>query len=196
MNKIELAEQFALMWKRSRQDAGKSQEYMAKALCVSKQTVKNWENGTSSPNQIKAFEWFEVLNLQPLPYYLEALYPGRFTKNASDDDICEILFKIIKGLPTDIKKKLLYMFTGNHGSSTIGMIELATAHLHVPLEKRINIAQSVSTNYELSKVKNVLCCPDDIQPNMETLNRSIRLGLLAVMEGYEGYTDIIKEIED
>ena len=186
MDKSELKQRFAKMWRKSREDAGRTQEFMAKKLNVSKKTVQNWETGISSPNQIHALEWFEAINLQPLPYYLDALYPNKFT----DDDGTEIeqaIIQIVSGLPADSKKKLLFMLAGNHGSSTIGMIELATAHLHVPLERRINIAQSVATNYELAIYQNSVCCQEDVQPDMVTLNRSIELGKKAVMMGKESY---------
>lgn len=187
MNRLELNERFAQMWRRSREDAGKSQEYMSKYLGVSRKTIQNWEDGTSSPNQLKALEWFEALNLQPLPYYLWALYPKKFNE-LNDAEIDKTLIDIVHGLPLDLKKKLLFMLAGNHGSSTVGMLELATAHLHVPLEKRINIAQVVATNYELAAHKKTLTCPDDVQPDLVTLNRSIELGTKAVLMDKNSYT--------
>lgn len=188
MNKLELNERFAYMYRKTREDAGKSQDYMARAMGVSKKTIQNWEDGTSSPNQVKSFEWFEILNLQPLPYYLDALYPGRFDTNNDDAVIMDSIIKIVSALPSDAKKKLLFLIAGNHGSSTIGMLELATAHLHVPLDRRINIAQSVATNYELSQYQDTLVCPDQIQPNMTTLLNSIELGKRAVIKGEPSYT--------
>lgn len=194
MNKLELNERFAYMYRKTREDAGKSQDYMARAMGVSKKTIQNWEDGTSSPNQTKSFEWFEILNLQPLPYYLDALYPGRFdTNNNNDDEIMDSIIRLVSALPSDAKRKLLFFLSGNHGSSTIGMLELATAHLHVPLEGRINIAQSIATNYELSQYQGKLVCPDQIHPNMETLHRSIELGKRAVIKGEPSYTiDVTK----
>ena len=194
MNTLELNERFSAMYRKSREDAGRSQDYMARAMGVSKKTIQNWEDGTSSPNQTKSFEWFEILNIQPLPYYLEALYPGRFdTNNNNDDEIMDSIIKLISALPSDAKRKLLFFLSGNHGSSTIGMLELATAHLHVPLDRRINIAQSVATNYELSEYQDCLVCPDQIRPNMTTLLNSIELGKRAVIKGEPSYTiDVTK----
>ncbi|MCQ2507280.1 MAG: helix-turn-helix domain-containing protein [Dorea sp.] len=189
MNKLELNERFAYMYRKSREDAGKSQDHMARALGVSKKTIQNWEDGTSSPNQVKSLEWFEILNLQPLPYYLDALYPGRFnTNNNNDPELLQAIMDIIQALPTDSKQKILFLLAGNHGSSTIGFLELATAHLQSPLERRINIAESVATNYELSQYQHKITCPEQVQPNMKTLHRSIDLGKKAVIVGKLSYT--------
>lgn len=189
MNKLELNERFSQMWRKSREDAGRSQEYMAKALGISRKTIQNWEDGTSSPNQIKALEWFEALNLQPLPYYLWVLYPGKF-EEMNNSNIDDILLNLVSQLPVDTKKKLLFMLAGNHGSSTVGIIELAVAHLQSPLEKRLNIAEGVAKNYTVASGKNTICCPDDIQPDMNTLRRTIELGTKAVIQGKETYTNL------
>ena len=41
--------QFAKIWADSRVDAGKTQDYMAKGLGVSKKTIQNWENDVRKP---------------------------------------------------------------------------------------------------------------------------------------------------
>ena len=50
MNKAEFSDRLASVWLRSRGQAGKTQEYVAKSLGVSKKTVQNWEAGTAAPN--------------------------------------------------------------------------------------------------------------------------------------------------
>lgn len=98
MERVELVERIAKIWHLSRIRAGKSQEYMAKALGVSKKTVQNWEAGTSSPSQATGFEWFKVLDIQPLPYYLCILYPDKFedlSSHCSDKEVDEALFCLI-----------------------------------------------------------------------------------------------------
>ena len=44
MTRNEIADRFGMMWKKSRCNAGVSQEYMAKALGVSKKTIQNYDN--------------------------------------------------------------------------------------------------------------------------------------------------------
>lgn len=195
-SRIDISERFADMWRRSREDAGKSQDYMAKALGVSKKTIQNWEAGTSSPSQMKGFEWFRVLGVQPLPYYLDLLYPDimkNLAEDPSEDHITETLVTAVSHLGVEQKKKLLYLFLGNHGSSVSGILELMTAHLQSPLRDRINIAQSVSTNYQLATQTGNVIRPDDIQPDLDLLNYSIKRGTEAVINGQSGYSAMFGE---
>lgn len=191
MNRIDVAEAFALMWQKSRHDAGKSQEYMAKALGVSRKTIQNWEDGTSCPNQMKGLEWFQVLGLQPLPYYLEVLYPSfDMTMTDSCKDIEVELNTIIHDLPDRSKKELLYILSGAHGSSAISVIEMLTAHLHSPLIDRVNIAQCVLTNYEISHAHDADVCKEQVQPDTEMLRLAISRGKESVLNRQTHYSTL------
>lgn len=194
MNRFDISERFAHMWKHSREITGKSQDYMAKALGVSKKTVQNWEMGTSCPSQLKGFEWFDALGLNPLPFYLRLLHPDKFTGLQSDHSekrTEDALIQIIKDLPPDSKRKLLYLLCGDHGSSVVGMLELINAHLQSPLRDRLNIAQSVAINYEIAVASGKIRKPEQIQPDMEVLDDAIRKGKAAVISGRENYITII-----
>lgn len=194
MSRIDTAEAFAAMWRRSRELAGRSQEYMAKSLGVSKKTVQNWEDGTSCPSQAVGFEWFQVLGLQPMPFYLNILYPQLFTNliHSNDDDLIEeALTKIIKDLPTSSKKELLFLLCGDHGSSVIGMLEMITAHLQSPLRDRVSVAQSICTNYEIASASGKIRQPQHQQPNMYVLSDSMARAKKAVIDGKETYTTMI-----
>lgn len=153
MNRNDIADKFGMMWKKSRSDAGVSQEYMAKALGVSKKTIQNWESGIGAPSQIVGFEWFHVLGLQPLPYYLDILY-GK-CEDVSDEDnekLDAALDEAIKRLNPYMKRKLLYILDADHGSSTAGVLDMIVTHLHCPLPLRIGVAQHILSNYQISEV--------------------------------------------
>ena len=185
LDRIDISDKFAKMWRTSREDAGKSQDYMAKALGVSKKTIQNWEQGLSCPSQSVGFEWFKILGIAPLPYYLEILYPG--INHENDQEVTESLKRIIEDLTPDIQKKLLYILTANHGSSVVAIIDMMTAHLQTPLRDRVNIAQSVYTNYEIAQANNTVKHPDLPQPNAERLHNAIESGKQAVKEGLGDY---------
>ena len=86
-SRIDRVNRFSKIWWQSRADAKKSQEYMALSLGVSKKTIQNWEKGTSSPDLFQGCEWFRVLGLNPMPYYLAFLYPDTFgTPQAFDNE--------------------------------------------------------------------------------------------------------------
>lgn len=194
MDKIKIAEKFAYMWKTSRNDAGKSQDYMAKALGVSKKTVQNWEVGTSSPSQLMGFQWFQVLGLQPLPYYLNLLCPidlGVTEYDADAEQIKDTLHTIIDGLPANYQKELLYMLYGSHGSSPFALLELITAYLQTPLEFRLNVASGIAVNYEVAEARGCLKNPAQIKPNMNLVHDGIAKGRQAVVEGKQDYTSIL-----
>lgn len=197
-NNVEISEKFAEMFRRSRQDAGEisgkyiSQEYMAKALGVTKTTIQNWENGTSCPNQFKAFEWFQALGLQPLPYYLRLLYPDTFGKDPRDlaeKEIEDALIALMVTFPLEYKKKLLYWFYGEHGSSPFCILEMVTAHLQTPLQDRLNIAHNIINNYELAVVKGTTKSPDAVQPNIDLLKEAYERGRRSVVDGKDNYSN-------
>ena len=184
MNKLEVSDRFAAMFQRARAESGKSQEYVAKSLGVTRKTIQNWEQGYSFPNLAQTFEYFYVLELQPFPYFLETLYPST-QKSAADIDLA--LNDAIKTLRDEEKLKLLYLLCGKHGSSPVCMLDLLTAHLQCPLRDRVNIAQSVLTNFEIATAKrNILQA--NIEPNIPRLKKGIECGKESVLNGKESYS--------
>lgn len=178
------------MWRKSRADGGKSQAYMAEKMGVSRKTVQNWEDGLSCPSQERAFEWFKVLDLHPLPYYLDLLYPeiNSLKPASADADVKRALVEMIQDLSPDACRKLLYWMYGEHGSSPIAVLEMITAHLQTPLQNRLNIAQSIETNYEVAKAGNRLVQPDHVQPDLDLLKKAIKLGKESALNGRKTYS--------
>lgn len=192
MDNYILSERFAKMWTSSRIHAGKSQEYMARALGVSRKTIQNWESGESCPSQLMGFKWFTVLNLQPLPYYLELLYPLDFgMEKRSDQDAEQQLLSLIKVMPADYQRKLLYLLNGEHGSSAVCVLDMITADLQTPLRDRLNVAANICTNYEIAQATGKIRNPNDIQPNMDLLRLGIQRGKEAVLNNKDEYTAIL-----
>jgi len=191
MNRVTISERFANMWKQSRIDSGKSQDYVAKALGVSKKTVQNWEAGFGSPSQQKGFEWFSVLGVQPLPYYLKLLFPNEYenlTESSNDDEVTEALITFIKNTTPDMRKKLLYILSGAHGSSPVGVVEMITAHLHTPLTARLNVAHNILTNYDVCEATDRLVKADSVPPNLDILGKAYDSAINAVKDGKGAYS--------
>lgn len=191
----ELQERFARIWRVSRAQAGISQDAIAKRLGVSKKTVQNWEAGTSCPSQSMGLAWFRACGVQPLPYYLSILYPGfgDIPANPTDKQVDEYIMKVISGMPARTKRQILYMLSGYHGSSVVGVMEMVNAHLQTPLRDRVNVAQNISTNYTFAETGNMIRCPKHIQPNMDILNMMIDKGKDAVLKGREEYTTDLED---
>lgn len=192
INHVEVAEKFAKLWRTSRENAEKSQDYMAKALGVSKKTVQNWENGTASPSQRIGFLWFKVLGVQPLPYFLKLLYPEfeELESNEDENAINMALMALLKDMPLHSKKELLYMIDGEHGSSAPALLEMVTAHLQTPMRDRLNIAQSILTNYDIAAATGRIRHPDQIQPNIGILREAVTEAEKSIKTGKESYTII------
>lgn len=190
---------FARIWVTSRTVAGKTQEFMAKGLGVSKKTIQNWENGTTAPDLYTGSEWFRILGINPLPYYQSFLFPSLFNvdQTNSDDVVDQALEMLIKSSSTAEKKKLLYLMAGQHGSPWNSLLQAFTAYCHISMKSRVNIAQAVFNDYEMEKATGDLVCTDDVFPDMSIFKRALEEGKKSVIKGQKGYTNVrFKEEEE
>lgn len=189
-NRIINAERFSRIWWQSRYDAHVTQEKLALGLGVSRKTIQNWEKGISSPTLFESMEWFRILGLNPMPYFLSYLFPddvGDIKGSDGDDKIEDALSVIVDQLPPTAKRQLLYILLGNHGSSPTAVLNLMNAHLQSPMRDRISQAVHITENYELSKAMGSIVRPDNIQPSVELLHASIESAKEAVINGQKGY---------
>lgn len=174
----------------SRHETGKSQEYMAFELNVSRRTILNWENGTSEPTIGQAIRWFKLVQKNPIPFLLQHVFPEMDKISSRDDDekIKAALLLLINELPPEGIRQLMFLFYGNHGSSPRAIMQMITAHLQTPMKDRISHGQLIATNYELAKLSGNLSRPDNIQPNLEYLNSAINSGKEAVKSNAKEYS--------
>lgn len=181
---------------KAREKAGRSQEYMAYEVGVSKKTVQNWERGVSIPDLLESREWFRTLGLNPIPYYIELLSPYAISELDNDEKIDEEFKYICDGLPTDTKRALLHIFQGRHGSEPFAVIQLLLAYLHLPLRFRVTAAATIADFYEMCKELDEIINIDDILPKTDVLQDSIRRARVAVMHKEYDYTVFDKEAAD
>lgn len=176
----------------TRYDSGKSQEYMALELGVTRRTVQNWERGASEPSVSQAIEWFKIVGKNPVPYLLQTIYPDIDKISAEDADakILAALLQIINDLPADGVRQLMYLFFGSHGSSPRAVLQMINAHLQTPMKDRIVHGQIVTTNYELACKTRTVSHPDHIQPDMNYLNAAIATAKMAVEESAKEYSRV------
>jgi len=174
----------------TRNESGKSQEFMAFELGVNRRTIQNWESGASEPSVGQAISWFKLVDKNPIPYLLQGIYPGMDKISYKDDDekILTSLLGIINDLPAEEVRQLMYLFFGNHGSSPRGILQLVTAHLQTPMKDRISHAQLIATNYEIAKRTSTLARPDNIQPDLTYLNSAIAAAKDAVERNAKEYS--------
>ncbi|MBO4669030.1 MAG: helix-turn-helix transcriptional regulator [Lachnospiraceae bacterium] len=190
----ERRKRFAQVWSVSRQDAGKTQEEMAKGLGISKKTVQNWENGVTFPDLFTGCEWFRVLGMNPLPYYLAYLFPEFFDSidpEDGDETIGEALDFLVQNLTAKEKRELLYLMAGRHGSPWYSLLQLFTAHCHLSMRGRVAVATQVLETYELEKSLGELVCPRNVAPDITILRDSVEQAKKSVVSRTKGYTTIV-----
>lgn len=180
-------EKIAEVLKRTRTDAGVSMEEMARRMKVSKKTIQNWESCVGCPPLDLSLEWFSVLKVQPIPYYLQLIYDVNLDAETKDKDVENALISIIKELTPAHKRQLLYCLFAHHGSSPSSILEMVTAHLHTPLRDRINIALAIVNNYKLARAKGEIIVPGVALPDMDNLETALHHATEAAIMGDNEY---------
>ena len=192
-SRIDRVSRFSKIWWKSRADADKSQEFMALGLGVSKKTVQNWEKGISAPDLFQGSEWFRILGLNPLPYYLAFLYPdlfGDISPDKSDEEINLSLHHLIDQATPIEKRQLLFLMAGKHGSSWYALLQMLTAHCHTSMQCRVGTARIVLDNYEMQQETGELVCTDNVLPDLDVLRNAIESGKSAAQQKRPGYTTV------
>lgn len=184
------ARKFSDIFLRSRYDAGKTQAFMAKAMNVSVKTVQNWESGITCPSQTQTFDWFVKLGVQPLPYYLDYLYPDlkKMSADAPVEDIDKALCEVIEQLSLPMKQRLLYILSGKHGSSVAALLELTAVYLALPLHGRIVVTDIVLSKFKLDGMSNDLHTADTMPPDIDLIVKAVERATSAMLDGKDNYT--------
>ena len=174
-SKSDRNKRFARIWSLSRSDAGKTQEFMANGLGVSKKTIQNWEKGASAPDLYEGSEWFRVLGTKP---------------GDDDQEIEQALLFLVKNMTSVEKREMLYLMAGRHGSPWYSLLQMFTAHCHCSLRSRVTAARTILENYEMDKACGSLVCQDNVQPDMKMLHHAVEEGKLSVFNQLSGYTNV------
>lgn len=183
-------ERFVKLLMKSRQKSGVSQERLADELNVSRRTIQNWETGKSCPTIFQLMEWFRVLKENPVPYYMELLFPREFA-NLSPEDSDERISKAAETLFSSLsdyeKRQFLYLLHAEHGSSPYAVLQMVTADLHCDLKSRVGAARIILENFEMCEKRNELVGKEHVMPDLNALEEAIERGKIAASKGDEGY---------
>ena len=169
--RAERAVRFAEIWHKSRKDAGRSQEYMALSLGVSKKTIQNWERGLSSPDLFQPCEWFYTVHQNPMGYWLDFLYP-ELSGGDTDTGVQERLIAAIRSFPERANRQLLFLMGGKHGCMWQELLQMLTAYCHLGEEARACVCNLVNLSYEIEFGHGSLNCADSTLPDLDLLQQS------------------------
>lgn len=186
--------QLADMLAAARLEAGKSQEWLAAELGVSRHSITNWESGISSPSFFMTAEWFRALGINPTKYFLQFFNPKEvkgIKASDSDEKIEKALYKLVGELPIEDKRRLLYILYGSHQSNPLGVLSMITADLHTPIQQRISIARTIIDNYEIAEQRGELIETDHIMPNLDLVKECVEKAKVAAIKGIKGYNIIL-----
>lgn len=198
-SRIERAKRFSKIWWQSRADAGKSQEFVALGLGISKKTIQNWEKGLSSPNLFQSVEWFKLLGLNPTKYYFEFLYPNLFNGKTLENEtqLDELIINLIKNMSIVEKRELIYLMSGAHGSSWTALLQLFAVYCQISFQSRVTAARVILESYEIEEKSSKLINQDKLKPDIDLLKLAIEQCKLAAQKGQMGYSTIsYDEIQD
>lgn len=97
---------------------------------------------------------------------------------------------VISCLTSKQKRELLFVLSGDHGSSAPAVLELNTAYLHLPLIARFPIATGIHSCYIALQKLGLTVCPDSILPDLDVLRRAIEEAERAIRNNKSGYTSL------
>lgn len=187
---------FAEMHAKVRMKVNKSQEFMAMELGISKKTVQNWEKGVSSPTFFQSLEWFRALKVNPIPYYIQCVFPYKNVrgKKTDPDEVIEERFRMLtEQFSNNTKRALVFLFLGEHGSSPTAVTQFLLEYLHMPMKDRAMIAKMTSEMYAFNKELGNIVCPENILPITDLLDRSIESAKRSVISHFTSYDPIEDE---
>lgn len=169
----------------------RSQEYMALEMGIARKTVQNWEKGISAPSITQTMDWFRILQVSPLPYLFQYVYPEMENISSKDEDekLRKSLLTLIEQLPPEGIRQLLYLFYGDHGSSPRAVLNMLTAHLQTPMRDRVTASSIILKNYQIAQKQNTITSNEHVQPDLSTLQKAIQKGENAAIEGSETYVN-------
>lgn len=175
---------------KARIEAGLSQRRIAELVGVSKATVQSWESGQTSPDCDDLMEWFLACKVSPLAYFQEMLYPDIYAApldKQEDKDIEDILITYIKKAPSAVKRMMLYIIMGKHGSYPPAVIAEICANLHTPLKDRVAVCGQIIDNYNCARATWTDPVPDGEQPPIADLTQTYKAGRAASQTGAGSY---------
>lgn len=185
-------ERIAALLYNARTKAGCSQENIAEMLDISKQTVRNWEKGTSTPNLHEFVMWYRVLGMNCFRDIMRLIHPELYEDfEGSHSDVEQRrngLFKYLADCPPGEVDKLAFLIFGAHGSEWPSMLDEYVANAHCSMASRTAVCRLILDNYELESITGDLVEPEKAKPNLQNLHSAHDAGRQAAQMKKNEYT--------
>lgn len=185
-------ERIAALLYNARTKAGCSQENIAEMLDISKQTVRNWEKGTSTPNLHEFVMWYRVLGMNCFRDIMRLIHPELYEDfEGSHSDVEQRrngLFKYLADCPPGEVDKLAFLIFGAHGSEWPSMLDEYVANAHCSMASRTAVCRLIIDNYELESITGDLVEPEKAKPNLQNLHSAHDAGRQAAQLKKNEYT--------
>ncbi len=180
-------EKCATLMKEARLRHDLSQQLMADLMAVTRQTVANWEKSKTAPTVPQVIEWFSILGESPLPSFLAYMYPDSEHTSGGCYHTAQNLTNRFKHCTHEGMEMLLFISSGDYGSSPHAVINLWSAYCHLPLSSRINLSGAILQQYELSQLYGNIALPECALPNIDCVVKARNKAIEAVKNGKSGY---------
>lgn len=173
----------------ARHESKKTQEQFAEEMGINIKTVQYWEAGKSEPSVSDAMTWFRIAGVNPITYMLCYLHPDKFgiDNMRTATQVGEAYDVIARNLSIADKIALIYLFSGEHGSSPSSVVQLTLAHLNNPLRDRIMVAEHILKQYRFNEWKGALVGTEENRPDIEMLENAIKNAEESLKDGKSGY---------
>ncbi len=185
---IERSIRLAKTLKESREKFKKTQDYMAMGLNVSKNTIGNWEKGIAKPDLLEFLDWFELLGTNPTTQLLKFVNPKFDDESTTIEEKRQRLIGLDRQLSEEEINFRLYLETGDHGGEPYALRQLFKAYCQLPIEHRAIISDLILDVFFLCLAKGTINSAPGIEVDVDALEKAIRSGHNAALEGRYGYS--------
>lgn len=174
----------------TRNSAKISQAGMAKLMDISKNTVQNWENGSSAPDLVKTCMWLHTAGYGPIPAF-KMMVTNDYNKPGSEaDKIKNEALQNLDEMTIEELKLFNFIMSGNHGSSPYALLIEMAMNLMCDIGDRTTVACVVNNNYENSEATGRLKYTDEIQPDVQAFSMALENARVACRAGRDGYINV------
>lgn len=176
-------------------DGDLSQEALAKQLRISRKTVQNWLDGTTTPNFAWILAWFDACCVNVDTYVDMIQHPAAYEEKVVDiNGDRQMLHHVIDTILSDQELRILkFLFMGRHGGDSYAMLNELCAVSNLPLTDRVKLCGQVIDAYELAVAHDMVSCPEDVQPDMDTLNAAYESGKASAFDKLSYYKKVTKQ---